>query len=53
MRAGAAGVDRQVDQHRDEHAHQSGRERQHEPAALTQVTEIELAARLQPHHQEE
>ena len=30
-----------------------GRERQHEPPALAQVAEVELASRLQAHHEEE
>jgi hypothetical protein len=46
-------VEGEVDQHRHSHRHQAGRERQDETTSLAQVAEVELAACLQPDHQEE
>ena len=48
-----ARVDRQEDGDRDDHPAQPGHDRQHQPAAVAQVAEVELAARLQADDEEE
>ena len=53
VRARPAGIDGQVDEHGDGHAGHTGSERQDEPAAITQVAEVELAPGLQAHDEEE
>ena len=50
---GAAGVEGDVDRDRHEHAADGGHGREHDPAALAQLPEVELALGLEPHHQEE
>ena len=51
--AGTAGVDREVERDRHDHAEQPGRDRQQEAAAVAQVAEVDLASRLQPDDEEE
>ena len=51
--AGAPGVEREVDRDRDQDAADGGRRREHDPPALPQLPEVELALGLEPHHQEE
>ena len=46
-------VHREEEQHRHRHRHQTDGDRQHESPTLTQVTEIELATRLQADNEEE
>ena len=53
VRARQPRVEQQVDPDRHGHADHARHERQHEPAALAQVAEVELAPRLQADDQEE
>jgi hypothetical protein len=48
-----AGVEGEIDQDRDRHPADSGEQRHREPSALPQLAEIELAAGLEPDHEEE
>ena len=50
---GPSGVHDQVDADRHDHAAQSDRDRQCQPAPHPQLPHVELAPRLQPHDQEE
>src|SRR6266550_1410665 len=53
VRAGVPGVDRKIDGHGYGHAGEPSRERKGESSPLAQVTEVELAARLQTDDEEE
>ena len=53
VRGAAAGVDREVDRDRHQHAAEPGQERQRHPAAHPQLAHVELAARLQADDEEE
>jgi hypothetical protein len=50
---GPALVQRQVDRDRRHHARDAGEDRQRDPAALAQLADVELAARLEAHDEEE
>ena len=50
---GPAGVHRQVDRHRHDHAAEPGQQRQRDPPPVAQLAHVELAPRLKAHHQEE
>ena len=53
MRGGAARVEGEVDGDRHRHAAEPGEQRQGKASALAQLSEVELAPRLEPDDEEE